>query len=88
MALIEQYSEAHDLLRSQALRRLLDIAEEHLDGDTRRQLAIRRAALAKDARVAVTKAPLRPGCPSCGDTDLFIELPDGRWRCDSCLAAS
>ena len=87
MALIQLFAEAHDLQRSQALRRLLDIAEATLDGEARRDLAVRRAALAKEAKVAVASAPPKPRCPNCGEADLYLEFPDGRWRCDACLGA-
>ena len=86
MALIELYSELHDLQRSQALRRLLDSAEAQLDGDTRHRLAIRRQAIVKEARVAAAPVLNTPQCPACGDVDLYVPLADGRWRCDNCLA--
>lgn len=86
IALIEAYAEAHDLSKSQALRSLLTLAERQLDSGLRHDIVLKRRDLgaAERAKERVVKAT--PTCPNCGDDDLFIQYPNGRWRCDNCLA--
>jgi tRNA(Ile2) C34 agmatinyltransferase TiaS len=86
MAFIEVYAERHEVSKSQALRRILHEAEIESDGQMKRDLALRRVALASEARKAEEERPVPVAkCPSCGDTDLFIQMRDG-WRCDNCLS--
>ena len=84
--LVRLYAERYDLSQSQAMRRILLISEETLDGEFRRELSLRRRAIGEAARQEAAKPPPVLSCPSCGDKDLYIEYPDGRWRCDNCLA--
>jgi len=88
MAFIEVYAERHEVSKSQALRRILHDAEVDSDGQMKRDLALRRVALASEARKVEEERPMPVAkCPSCDDTDLFVPLGGGRWRCDNCLAA-
>lgn len=86
LTLLEAWAEHKEVNRSEALRDLLHLAEEHLPGELRADLAIRRRDLRRESIVAPEPTPA-PKCPNCGDTDLFIQFPDGRWRCDMCIAS-
>lgn len=91
MAFIQVYAERHEIGKSQALRRLLNEAEAEADGQMKRDLALRRIALAAEARKEQEQArtpAAMPSCPKCGDADLFILYTNGTWRCDNCLATS
>lgn len=84
---IEVFADAYDLTRSQALRRLIEMAEERLSADLKHEIAKRKAdsmRAAREPKKAKPSAPL-PKCPACGEADGFVILPEGRWRCDFCL---
>lgn len=92
LALVEEYAEQEGFTKSQALRQLLKLAEQHVSADVTRGVARRRVVLVEKAREQQRQRKKEPipvvvKCPACGDVDLYIEFPDGTWRCDSCLAS-
>jgi hypothetical protein len=88
MALIEWCEAEFDLNKSQALRHLLGLAEATLNGNAKREIAERRVTISSQVRKAAASPPsIQARCPSCGDTDLYVALSGGRWRCDNCMAS-
>ena len=87
IAAIEAYADAYDMTRSQALRALLRMAEERLPADLKNEITSRKVKHAHAAREPrEEQKPSIPKCPSCGQAEGYVILPEGRWRCDFCMA--
>ena len=84
-AFVELYGEQHDMRKSQVVRRALRLLEEAQDGDFRRELALRRMRLGKEARAELEKPAPTPRCPQCGEVEMYVALGNDRFRCDNCL---
>jgi len=87
MALIESYADHYDLSSSQAVRRLLEIAELHVDSEVRSDSIRRRAQLSRRIinERAKPKISFPTECPKCGDSKNIVKFPDGRWECNVCM---
>lgn len=93
-ALIATFAERRDISESDALRKLLDLAEVHLnqsdrDLAARRRSAIRLEAIQEERRRAAPEPQISwPGeCPRCGDSSNIVRFPTGRWECNLCATS-